>query len=207
LRGDATVAERPVRFRIGKYEFREQDHRQITFWAQETGKTPEELVSLLAAEDDGKALVVEDGAIIQLAFPKKPIFPQRILQISELPKLVKLRCSDNELTAIEFCTSSGLEELNCDNNRLTKLDLSNVPALTKLSCSQNQFTELDLSNVPELTRLSCVDNQLAKLDVRGNPNLRAIVCDHSVKIIKCEWQSFPDKILKIHTLRVVPTNS
>lgn len=34
-----------VRIQVGKYEFREQDYQQILIWAQEAGKTPEDLVS------------------------------------------------------------------------------------------------------------------------------------------------------------------
>ncbi|PZR81288.1 MAG: hypothetical protein DLM68_18020, partial [Hyphomicrobiales bacterium] len=42
------IAHIPVLIRIGKYEFREQDYQQILIWADATGKSPDELVSLLA---------------------------------------------------------------------------------------------------------------------------------------------------------------
>src|SRR3979411_2292391 len=42
----------PVRIRIGKYEFREQDYQQILIWAREGGKTPEDQVSFLENSDN-----------------------------------------------------------------------------------------------------------------------------------------------------------
>src|ERR1700730_9273368 len=82
------TADTSARIRIGKYEFREQDYQQVVIWAQETGKPPEELVSLLEAADGGGAFILDDSSIRQIAFPKIR-FPQGILRISDLPKLVK----------------------------------------------------------------------------------------------------------------------
>jgi Leucine-rich repeat (LRR) protein len=107
----------------GKYEFREQDYQQILIWAQETGKSPEELVSLLEAEkryewEEASGFKIDDGSITEIAFPNNSIFSQLILRISDLRKLVRLRCSENQLT---------------------ELNLSNVPALNWLDCSNNQI--------------------------------------------------------------------
>ena len=85
----------------------------------------------------------------QLAWIKGPE-----LDLSQVPNLTQLRCSQNQLS---------------------ELDLSNVPELTRLHCEQNDLTELDLSHVPELSRLRCSKNQLNELDVRRCPKLRSLL--------------------------------
>jgi len=66
-----------ARFRIGDYELRGPDYRQILRWAEALGKAPEELLAPLAAcrvephpWEDWKAVSfkVEDGAILSLAW-------------------------------------------------------------------------------------------------------------------------------------------
>jgi hypothetical protein len=94
------IAAIPVRVRVGKYEFREQDFQQILIWAREAGKTPEELMSLLADADNNEkeeeSFLVDDGAIKHLTLPdsKQFKFLQQILRISHLPNLTKLWCSE-----------------------------------------------------------------------------------------------------------------
>jgi Leucine-rich repeat (LRR) protein len=170
------VARAPVRIRIGKYEFREQDYRQIVIWARETGKSPEELVSLLEQEkgvfdDTGSAFIIDDGSIRQIAFPKNPIFPRRILRISDLPKLVKLDCGNSQLTELDLSNVPALIWLICHENQLVEIDLSNVPALRVLVCANNQLREVALSNVPALDWLWCNNNQLTELDLSNVPAL------------------------------------
>lgn len=68
----------------------------------------------------------------------------------------------------------------------------NIPALINLGCDRNQLTELDLSNLPALTTLDCRGNRLTELDVRQNLELKILECDPWVRIIKHDWQPFPD---------------
>ena len=46
------VADMFARIRLGKYDLCQSDYRQIVAWAQETGKSPEELISLLENVED-----------------------------------------------------------------------------------------------------------------------------------------------------------
>src|ERR1019366_4137980 len=46
------IADTSARIWVGKHEFRSQDYLQIVIWAQEAGKSPEELVSFLEDADN-----------------------------------------------------------------------------------------------------------------------------------------------------------
>ena len=80
--------------------------------------------------------------------------------------LIKLNCSDNELTELPAglpqCVS--LNILYCSGNELKKLpDLSKCVSLKTLSCFDNQLTELpDLSKCVSLVDLYCYNNQLTE---------------------------------------------
>jgi Leucine-rich repeat (LRR) protein len=178
------VADTSARIRIGKYEFRGQDYQQILIWAQETGKSPEELVSLLEREkryewEKASGFIIDDGSIKEIAFPRTSIFLQRILRISDLPKLVRLRCSESQLTELDLSNVPALNWLDCSNNQLTELDLSTVPELEGLACATNQLTELNLSNVPALNWLDCSNNQLSELALSNLPALTFLSCSES----------------------------
>ena len=79
--GRALVAE--TRFRLGEYDFREADYRQIRSWATALGLSPEvvleRMVTGRCSSESGLhediAFGVEDGAIVSLAidFLKLPI--------------------------------------------------------------------------------------------------------------------------------------
>lgn len=73
------------------------------------------------------------------------------------------------LKGIEYFTS--LIKLSCSNNQLTSLDVSNNPALKELICSGNQLTSLNLGDKPALETLNCCSNQLIALDVSGCPGI------------------------------------
>jgi len=177
------IAERSARFRVGEYEFREPDFRQIAIWAREIGESSEALVKLLESREklcDGEgrtnALVVDDGSIKEIQFPDNPIFMSQSLRIAHLPSLIKLDCGHNGLSSLELINVPNLKELYCQGNLLTKLDLSDVPALTTLDCAMNELDELDLSYVPGLTLLRCFGNAITKLDLSNIPRLTRLVC-------------------------------
>jgi Leucine-rich repeat (LRR) protein len=181
------IADTSPRIQIGKYEFREQDYRQIVIWAEATDASPVELIHILEEETntfpDGSSFEVSDGKIIHVIFPEriafKPerlVFKNRKIIISHVPNLEKIGCGWNHLTEIDLSNVPALTSLTCDGNQLTELDLSNVPALTNLECSLNALTELNLSNVPALTILDCGENQLTELDVSNVPELTDLQC-------------------------------
>ena len=63
-----------------------------------------------------------------------------------------------------------LEYVSCSNNDLPVIDISNCPVLTHLSCSSSKTIQLDTRNCPSLAVLYCTNNYLDlqnDLDLRG----------------------------------------
>ena len=90
-----------------------------------------------------------------------------------------LRCTDNQLTALDVSENTALTKLNCCFNKLTSLDVSKNTALTELNCSINELTSLDVSKNTALISLSCVCNQLTSLDVSKNTALQILNCNYN----------------------------
>ena len=191
-----------ARFRIGEYEFREPDYRQILRWADTSDWTPEGVVEGLARtrfERKRPNITVEfsvvDGCISSL-FWKFPLDtfawedglsihtlgfesypPSGRLTATLLPaSLQTLVCESISLEELDLSGVPGLTRLCCGQNQLTEINLSGVPKLTVLVCSDNLLTELDLSGVPGLTRLACQKNKLTELDLSGVPKLTGLAC-------------------------------
>ena len=188
-------------FRIGNYEFRDADYRQILLWAAALALEPVGIIQRLESSKNRDLVTttfsVENGSIVTLAwdFNLLPLpafewvdglvireigFMGRLTsppQISlRLPFLVRLECSGINLTELDLSKTPALTVLACSTNELTELDLSNVPGLDLLVCSDNHLTELDLSNVPRLTELWCHDNELTELDLSNVPELDWLNC-------------------------------
>ena len=98
------------------------------------------------------------------------------LDVSENTALTKLNCCFNKLTALDVSKNTALTILECNANRLTALDVSKNTALTELNCSINELTSLDVSKNTALTILYCNDNQLTSLDVSKNTALISLSC-------------------------------
>ena len=98
------------------------------------------------------------------------------LDLTPVPGLTRLSCSDNQLTDLDLTPVPGLVTLYCHGNQLTDLDLTPVPGLTYLDCRENQLTNLDLTPVPRLTELDCNQNQLPHLDLTPVPGLTSLSC-------------------------------
>ena len=98
------------------------------------------------------------------------------LDVSENTALTKLNCCFNKLTSLDVSKNTALTILECNANRLTSLDVSKNTALTELNCSINELTSLDVSKNTALTILYCNDNQLTSLDVGKNTALISLSC-------------------------------
>ena len=98
------------------------------------------------------------------------------LDVSENTALTKLNCCFNKLTSLDVSKNTALTILECNANRLTSLDVSKNTALTELNCSVNELTSLDVSKNTALTILYCNDNQLTSLDVSKNTALISLSC-------------------------------
>ena len=98
------------------------------------------------------------------------------LDVSENTALTKLNCCFNKLISLDVSKNTALTILECNANRLTALDVSKNTALTELNCSVNKLTALDVSKNTALTELYCNDNQLTSLDVSKNTALISLSC-------------------------------
>ena len=90
--------------------------------------------------------------------------------------MTELKCTYNQLTALDVSKNTALTALYCTNNQLTALDVSKNTALTQLFCYNNQLTALDVSKNTALTRIFCSNNQLKALDVSKNTALFELNC-------------------------------
>ena len=106
---DIIRARDAVRHRIGEYEFREPDYRQILTWAKAAGMTPEGLVERMQR----CGLEVSDGVLIDIDVGRN-LFTGIGLDFSHVLHLEKLDCRDNHLTKLDlakvpYLRSSGAE--------------------------------------------------------------------------------------------------
>jgi len=198
------LAAATSKFRIGEYEWREPDYRQILIWAKALALEPHEIIRRLLIgyeqeeiDDDAvEETTFAGGAMLKLYwdFHFLPLetfewvegltlttlnfvsTPEKTPNLRlRLPSLRHFGCWCR-LDELDLSGVPGLTYLRCETNRLTKLDLSDVPMLTHLSFCWNQLTELDLSSVPMLRELRCSCNDLTKLELSDVPMLRELHC-------------------------------
>ncbi len=197
----ARCQEKPLagaRFRVGHYEFRSPDYRQILLWADLLKIEPIMVIQRLEGEEGLFCFRVDDGAIISLTwnFESLPLASFEWLEglsicdiaykgslglpiddlSLHLPSLQQLFVAGVKLKALDLSAVGKLLWLDCSNNQLTELDLSHVPELTELYCESNRLTEIDLSSTPELEVLNCSRNQLHALDLSSVPKLTELNC-------------------------------
>ncbi|MCR5135471.1 MAG: InlB B-repeat-containing protein [Oscillospiraceae bacterium] len=84
--------------------------------------------------------------------------------------LVKLNCSENNLTSLDVSMCTSLEWLICSENKLTSLSLND--SLKRLYCDHNSLTALQLN--AQLEELSLNANDFYSLDFSGNSVLREL---------------------------------
>ena len=85
----------------------------------------------------------------------------KLPDLTKYTKLVKLNCSNNQITSLDNLPHT-LIELDCHYNNLTSLD--NLPSnIKQLICYVNKITSLD--NLPlTLEILNCSENPITNLD-------------------------------------------
>jgi Sigma-70 factor, region 1.1 len=179
------IADTSARIRIGKYEFREQDYQQILIWAQEAGKTPEELVRLLEAEEgrfdesenpgsqpggvdvaDSPLLDLSDAAVKQMIkLAKKRGFVTYEGLNAVLPSVeVTIEQIENVLAMLNEMGINVIEneeehkssgEGSAEEAEGTGAFIIDDGSIKQIAFPNNLILRLDLSNVPAMTHLNC----------------------------------------------------
>jgi Leucine-rich repeat (LRR) protein len=178
-----------VRFRLGNFEFRDPDYRQILIWAKALELEPEVFIDQLEHSfefeyeryesglnkflgmEENVALEVEDGCITHLKWNFK-FFPIPLVE-----------CVDGlRIKRLGFFSPMA--------SKATRKISLRLPLLTTLDCADNHLSELDLSNVPALTMLFCLENQLSELDIRHLKKLKLPFCDPDITLLQHPTQKF-----------------
>lgn len=186
-------------YRLGKYELRGPDYRQMLRWAKALACTPEYVLNRLdeATSKVCESSLVEGNCIQSIALdlerlPLESLDWEDGLQLGRLVifggcmprwggaalpsiKVLELRCA-TVTGGLDLSPLPRLEELRCSASKLKSLDLSPVPQLTHLWCANNRLTSLDLSAVPKLAELECDGNQLTTLDLSPVTRLTRLDC-------------------------------
>jgi hypothetical protein len=178
--------------RIGEHELCDPDYRLVCAWAEQTGKSNEEVLEELLKKFIRKSIsVIKKGRFVEIGVLGIN------LPITSLPDIGGLVIENlklfllQTLTELDLSSVPNLEGLYCGGTNLTELDLSVVPNLTDLHCGGANLTELDLSFVPNLTTLTCSENNLTELDIRPLQHLKVLKYDNDkTHLIKRDDQKF-----------------
>jgi internalin A len=139
------------------------------------------------------AITLNDGTVINY---------NTFDEIVDYEKIIKLDCSNNELTELPNIINlmTNLRELYCYDNELTSLppSIGSLTNLTWLSCFYNELTSLpdSIGNLTNLTKLYCYDNELTSLpDSIGNL-INLIIFDYSFNNLT----SLPPSIINLRNI-------
>ena len=80
-------------------------------------------------------------------------------------RLIKLDCSQNDLTKLSVSSITNLEELDCSDNRIVEIYATSNRHLVSVNCARNKLEALSVSNCRKLQVLDCSDNALNSLFV------------------------------------------
>ncbi len=179
-----------ARRKIGEYEWREPDYRQILIWAKTLAVEPEEVIRRLLASDcrfdqEWAETSFYKGTLLKLNWCISSLPIERFdwvdglvmthLQIDYFKKSPTGRGWSRKGAKTLAPHLPSLTHLSC-GPQFAELDLRGVPKLMELSCCENELTELDLSPVPMLTKLDCRSNPLTELDLSQLPQLTELDC-------------------------------
>jgi hypothetical protein len=101
------------------------------------------------------------------------------IQLSNLPDLTIINCSDNPLTGnISLSNLPNLIKLHLNYALFDKLIISSLPKLIFLEITNClNLNSLTLSKLPSLENLYCPSNKLTKLNLQAFKNLKEISCE------------------------------
>jgi len=117
-------------------------------------------IKVSAKTADGKPIEVEGCTETTLASDTDAELHATGTTVTLRGKITELKCSDNELTALDVRELTALKNLGCFRNRLTALNVQGLTSLETLGCQGNQLTTLDISGLSALKRLGCHNNKI-----------------------------------------------
>lgn len=82
------------------------------------------------------------------------------LDVSQMPGLKILDCSNNELTALKLTDNVELEELDCMLNKIAELDLTGLHKLNDCQVSFNNLKDLTFDKLPSLEGFALFNNEI-----------------------------------------------
>ncbi len=98
--------------------------------------------------------------------------------------LLKVDCSNNEITWLEVNGCTTLQELRCNKNRIETLSIYiYIEKLKLLDCSDNLLKELYVSS-PEITEVHCKNNPLTELEITGRKKLELLDLTNCTNLTK-----------------------
>ncbi|WP_158611172.1 leucine-rich repeat domain-containing protein [Prevotella sp. OH937_COT-195] len=95
------------------------------------------------------------------------------LNVSGMPNLKILDCSDNSLSELNLVSNTKLTDLLAYKNQIGSIDLSASTMLTNVSLNNNKLSQLSLAENKELAVLFVSDNGIENLDVSACTKLEA----------------------------------
>ena len=125
-------------------------------------------------KDTGQDIIIKGHDIIKLYCTESQLTS---LNVQELTALQWLDCNNNQLTSLNMQGLTALQGLDCNNNQLTSLNVQGCTALHRLDCSSNQLTSLNVQGCTALQWLGCSINQLTSLNMQGLAALQGLDCN------------------------------
>lgn len=93
-------------------------------------------------------------------------------KVEDLPSLQLFSFTNSaDLKSLELSNLPVLRTLLCSNNSIVKLNVEDCPLLSTVDCSSNRLTNIDLSQIPNIMTLICKDNMIGELDITGSQYL------------------------------------
>ncbi|AWA30561.1 T9SS C-terminal target domain-containing protein [Flavobacterium magnum] len=135
------------------------------------------------ADYDGQITVTEAQAVYFLNVDSLNFTEsEKISDLSGIEyftNLGTLKCSYNNLTALNLAALSNLKILYCNNNHLTTLDVMALSGLETLYCHTNDMTNIQVAGLHNLLQLVCYSNPLTALDMTGLTSISQILISHT----------------------------
>lgn len=96
------------------------------------------------------------------------------IDLSNNEKLEELGCGNNPLATLILPKNSSLKTLNCDKTLLRDINFNGLSNLEQLSVNENRLNKIDLSDCSKLTYLSAYKNEISDINLSGCEKLEEV---------------------------------